>query len=137
MTRAHLDLRRWTLVLVPVATLALAALASAEPAWGGRGAGGGGGSAQIVGIIVKLENAPVVTYHKDVQPIIQTNCQSCHRPGQVGPFSLTTYKQAVSWAEDIKDYTASRKMPPWKPTGGVEFANARHMNEKDIRTLAA
>lgn len=87
--------------------------------------------------IAAKPGAAVVTYHKDVLPILQTNCQSCHRAGQVGPFSLSTYKQAVNWAEDIKDYTASRKMPPWKPTGGVEFANARHMSEKDIATLAA
>ena len=39
-----------------------------------------------------------VTYHKDVQPILQNHCQTCHRPGEVGPFSLLTYKQAVNWA---------------------------------------
>lgn len=81
--------------------------------------------------------AAPITYHKDVLPILQTNCQSCHRAGQVGPFALMTYRQAVNWAEDIKDYTASRKMPPWKPSGGVEFSNDRHMSDKDIATLAA
>jgi subtilisin family serine protease len=73
MKRAHLDLRRWTLVLVPVATIALAALASAEPARIGRGAGGGGGSSQIVGIIVKLEDAPVVTYQGTIPDLPATS----------------------------------------------------------------
>ena len=42
-------------------------------------------------------------------------------PGEVGPFSLMTYRQAVNWAEDIKEYTRSRRMPPWKITEGVNF----------------
>ena len=55
-----------------------------------------------------------VTYYRDVLPILQSNCQSCHRPGEVGPFALMTYKQAVTWADDIKSYTHGRRMPPWK-----------------------
>src|SRR5262249_31317430 len=57
-----------------------------------------------------------VTYYRDVLPILQENCQACHRPGEVGPFSLMTYKQAVQWSTDIKRYTQSRAMPPWKIT---------------------
>jgi len=38
------------------------------------------------------------TYTKDVLPIIQKNCQSCHRPGQIGPFSLLTYESTRPWA---------------------------------------
>jgi peroxiredoxin/mono/diheme cytochrome c family protein len=80
-----------------------------------------------------------VTFHKDVLPVLQANCQNCHRPGQVGPFALVTYKQAVNWADDIKEFTQARKMPPWKPTGGPPhgFANSRQMSDKDIATLAA
>jgi peroxiredoxin len=78
-----------------------------------------------------------VTYYKDVLPILQKNCQSCHRPGEVGPFSLLTYRQAVNWAEDIKSYTQRRIMPPWKPSEGFEFHNERRLTEKEIATLAA
>jgi peroxiredoxin/mono/diheme cytochrome c family protein len=78
-----------------------------------------------------------VTYYRDVLPILQNNCQSCHRPGEVGPFSLMTYKQAVNWADDIKSYTQSRVMPPWKPAEGVPFHNERRLTDKDIATLAA
>lgn len=77
-----------------------------------------------------------VTYHRDVAPILQKHCQSCHRPGDVGPFALTTYKQAVNWASDIVHYTQSKEMPPWKPTGGVEFTNARALTIKELDTLA-
>jgi peroxiredoxin len=78
------------------------------------------------------------TFHKDVAPILQKNCQACHRPGEVGPFSLMTYKQAVTWAEDIKDYTATKKMPPWKPTeAAFPFHNERKLTDTEIKTLAA
>jgi peroxiredoxin len=77
-----------------------------------------------------------VTYYKDVLPILQERCQSCHRPGEVAPFSLMTYKQAVKWAGDIKEYTQDRKMPPWKPAGGKEFSGDRRLSQKEIDTLA-
>ena len=63
----------------------------------------------------KKPAAPTVTYHRDVLPILQANCQPCHRPGEVGPFALMTYKQAANWADDIKEYTPRQRMPPWKP----------------------
>ncbi|MFO0876564.1 MAG: redoxin domain-containing protein [Gemmataceae bacterium] len=78
-----------------------------------------------------------VTYHRDVLPILQNQCQQCHRPGEVGPFSLMTYKQAVNWAHDIKDYTKSRKMPPWKAIAGGPFHNERRLTDQEIATLAA
>ena len=77
-----------------------------------------------------------VTYYRDVLPILQERCQSCHRPGEVGPFSLMTYKQAYNWSDDIKEFTASRKMPPWKPTGGHTFIGERRLSEQEISTLA-
>jgi hypothetical protein len=78
-----------------------------------------------------------ITYYRDVLPILQNHCQSCHRPGEVGPFALMTYAQAVNWASDIKDYTQSRQMPPWKINAGVSFRNERMLSDRDITTLAA
>src|SRR5262249_20363132 len=77
------------------------------------------------------------TYHRDVLPVLQSNCQSCHRPGEAGPFSLMTYHQARKWGEDIKEYTQTRKMPPWKPVdcNGL-FQNERQLSDVDIATLA-
>src|SRR5262249_22797957 len=81
--------------------------------------------------------AEQATYHRDVLPILQKQCQDCHRPGAVGPFSLMTYKQAVNWARDIKEYTQSRKMPPWKPSAGPAFHNERRLTDRELATLAA
>lgn len=76
-----------------------------------------------------------VTYSGKVAAILQKHCQGCHRPGQVGPFSLMTYRQAVNWAEDIRAYTESREMPPWKPVAGPPFQHERRMTDAEIQTL--
>src|SRR5436309_10372317 len=78
-----------------------------------------------------------VTYYRDVLPILQARCQGCHRPGEVGPFALTTYRQAVRWAADIKEYTRTRKMPPWKPVEGADFVGDRRLSDKEIALLSA
>ena len=48
-----------------------------------------------------------------------------------------TYRLAVNWAADIKDYTQTRKMPPWKPTEGAKFHNERRLSATDLASLAA
>ena len=78
------------------------------------------------------------TYYKDVLPILQSNCQTCHRPGEVAPMSLISYEQARPWAKAIKAKTADRQMPPWfaDPEVGV-FSNERRLTPNEITTLAA
>jgi hypothetical protein len=81
-------------------------------------------------------DAPV-TFHKDVVPILQKNCQSCHRPGQVAPMSLLTFRDARPWARAMKTQVQSRQMPPWfaDPAHGT-FANDRSLAKGDIETIA-
>jgi hypothetical protein len=79
-----------------------------------------------------------VTFNKDVLPILQKNCQMCHRPGDVAPMSFLTYESTRPWAKAIKAAVLSRKMPPWfaDPHYG-EFRNAPELTPMDINTLAA
>jgi peroxiredoxin len=95
-----------------------------------------------VGCPVRRDGGPVagagkVTFHRDVLPILQKRCQGCHRPGEIGPFALMTYRQAADWAADIKEYTRTRRMPPWKPTEGPAFRDERKLTDREIATLAA
>lgn len=79
-----------------------------------------------------------VTYHKDIQKILQDNCQGCHRPNQVAPFSLLTFADAKSWAAEIKEFTRRRQMPPWKAEPGHgEFLDNRRLSDEDIARIAA
>jgi hypothetical protein len=82
--------------------------------------------------------APPPTFTKDVAPILQKNCQTCHRPGEGGPFPLITYADARLMATSIKRVVSQKIMPPWfaDPTYG-HFSNDRSLPENDIRTLVA
>lgn len=84
------------------------------------------------------DNKVVVTFTKDVAPILNNNCVSCHRAGEIGPMSLTSYKEARPWARSIKEKVATRVMPPWHadPNHG-NFANDRRLTQKDIDTIVA
>jgi peroxiredoxin len=84
-----------------------------------------------------LGGESAVTYYRDVLPILQERCQECHRPGEVAPFPLTTYPQAVKWAADIKDATRERKMPPWKPVDGLPMHGERRLTDDELARLAA
>ena len=81
----------------------------------------------------------IPTYYKDVAPILQKNCQDCHRPDQVAPFALLTYTQARKRAADLAHVTTERTMPPWPASRsyGGPFRDARVMADADIATLKA
>src|SRR6202166_4116602 len=83
-------------------------------------------------------DTPAVTFNKDILPILQKNCQGCHRPGEVAPMSLLTYADARPWAKAMKTAVVTRKMPPWfaDPKYG-HFANDRRLSDADISTLPA
>jgi hypothetical protein len=55
----------------------------------------------------------VPTFYKDILPILQTRCQPCHRPGEIGPMPLITYEQTRPFAKAIVDAVKTNKMPPW------------------------
>ncbi|HYM11562.1 MAG TPA: hypothetical protein VEU62_12565, partial [Bryobacterales bacterium] len=76
------------------------------------------------------------TFNKDIAPILYRNCVTCHRPGEVAPFSLLTYADASKRASLIARVTASRYMPPWRAEPGYgDFQDARRLSDADIATL--
>jgi len=79
-----------------------------------------------------------VTFSKDVAPIFYKNCAGCHRPGEIAPMSLLTYKDARPWAKSIRDKVANREMPPWHadPNHG-EWMNDRRITDEAINTILA
>src|SRR5437762_9147706 len=84
------------------------------------------------------EDSKPVTFTKDVLPILQKNCQTCHRPGEIAPMSFLTYKDTRPWAKAMKEAVVSRQMPPWfaDPNYG-HFANDRTLSDATIKTLVA
>jgi mono/diheme cytochrome c family protein len=82
--------------------------------------------------------AAEVTFSRDVAPIFFKSCVNCHRPGEVAPMSLLTYKEARPWARSIKEKVATREMPPWHadPAHGT-FSNDRRLTQEQINTITA
>lgn len=79
-----------------------------------------------------------VTFSKDVAPILQKNCQGCHRPGEAAPMSLRTYQEARPWARAMKQAVLAKKMPPWFADAQYgHFRNDRSLPQKDIDTLVS
>ncbi|HKQ47009.1 MAG TPA: redoxin family protein [Phycisphaerae bacterium] len=79
------------------------------------------------------------TYASHVAKIVEENCVSCHRPGQVGPFSLIGYDQVTGWAAMIDSVVRNDQMPPWNADADFDghFLNERKLSKKEKDTLLA
>ena len=83
-------------------------------------------------------NQPAVTFTRDVAPILQRSCQSCHRPGQMAPMSLLTYQDVRPWARSIKQRVTERTMPPWgiDPHVGIQsFKNDPSLRDDEVEKI--
>ncbi|MGA8866733.1 MAG: thiol-disulfide isomerase, partial [Candidatus Sulfotelmatobacter sp.] len=78
------------------------------------------------------------TFYKDVLPILQDHCQSCHRPGEIAPMPLMTYAQTKPWAQKMAAAVAMKMMPPWfaDPHYG-HFADDPSLTAQQISTISA
>jgi mono/diheme cytochrome c family protein len=76
------------------------------------------------------------TFSKDVAPIFFRNCTNCHRPGEIAPMSLLTFKDARPWAKSIATQVAKGAMPPWHadPAHGA-FLNDRRLTDAEKDTI--
>jgi hypothetical protein len=78
------------------------------------------------------------TFTKDIAPILQRSCQSCHRPGEIAPMSLITYQQVRPWARSIKTRTAKRDMPPFhvdRTIGIQSFKDDPSLSDAEIALI--
>ncbi|MGB8654239.1 MAG: cytochrome c [Candidatus Acidiferrales bacterium] len=81
---------------------------------------------------------PVPTFTKDVAPILQKHCQTCHRPGENGPFSMLTYESTRPMASSIKRVVQQKIMPPWYASSKYgHFSNDRSLTPQEINTIVA
>jgi len=79
-----------------------------------------------------------VTFNKDVASILYNNCAECHRPNDIAPMSLLTYKEVRPWARSIKEKVINREMPPWSPDPAYgKFTNDHRLAQQDIDTIVA
>ena len=99
----------------------------------------------LLGAVALLPNArapraagSTPTFYRDVLPILQQHCQSCHRDGEIAPMPLVTYDDTQPLARLIADDARARKMPPWFADPRVgHFSNDPSLSPKEISMLAA
>ncbi|HEY1656855.1 MAG TPA: thiol-disulfide isomerase [Candidatus Sulfotelmatobacter sp.] len=90
-----------------------------------------------LGFHLKASAQTPPTFYKDVLPILQNHCQSCHRHGEPAPFELVTYQQARKWSGKLAAAVELRAMPPWfaDPRYG-KFANDPSLTSQEIATIS-
>ena len=82
--------------------------------------------------------ASAPTFTKDIAPIFQAKCQSCHEPGSIAPMSLVTFKDSRPWARSIKSRVETRQMPPWhvdRSVGVQKFKNDMSLTDDQVATI--
>lgn len=76
------------------------------------------------------------TFNRDVAPILFSNCVQCHRPNDIAPMSLLTFKEARPWAAAIKQAVVQRAMPPWHADPNVgHYQNDPRLKQSEIDTI--
>src|SRR5947207_14986680 len=97
-----------------------------------------GAALAVSGLAIAADAPNLVTFAKDVAPILQEKCQNCHQPGSIAPMSLITYEDTRPWARSIKLRVASRQMPPWhidKSVGVQKFKNDISLSDAQVETI--
>lgn len=84
-------------------------------------------------------STPATTFHKDIAPIVQSQCVGCHRAGGIAPFSLDTYASAKPMAAAMAASVASKRMPPWLASSscGTPFVDERVLTAEQIAAFDA
>ncbi len=90
-------------------------------------------------------SAQAVTFNKDVAPLMQRSCETCHRPNSIAPMSLQTYEEIRPWARNIRDKITRPdndpdRMPPWfieKNIGIQNFKEDISLSPEEVATIAA
>jgi hypothetical protein len=85
------------------------------------------------------------TFYADVLPILQQNCQSCHREagtdmgGMIAPWPLVTYEDAQPRARRMASAVQAGRMPPWSAAAWHRgtFENERVLEEEEKATIVA
>ena len=75
-------------------------------------------------------------YWRDIRPLLERHCASCHSGTGPAPVNLMRYLDALPWANSIARQVLQRQMPPWLPDDGTgDFAHARTLDDRETDML--
>ena len=82
--------------------------------------------------------AEAPTWYRDVQPLVEKSCMSCHQEGAVGGFPLTSYAEVVEAGDLVAHAVEARTMPPWTAADGCDdYVGDYSLSEHEIDTIVA
>lgn len=81
------------------------------------------------------DSAPV-HYAREVAPILQAKCVSCHSPGNIGQWAMSSHRKVQGMAGMIEEVLLTHRMPPWDADPHVgKFANDASLSIAETQTL--
>lgn len=91
------------------------------------------------GLLGAASKPAPVSFYKDVLPVLQKNCQGCHRTGEAAPMSFTSYQTVRPWAKAIREAVLAKRMPPWFASAEDrgKFHNERTLSSEEIAKISA
>ena len=90
----------------------------------------------FIGRLHRKPPAGDITYSKHVAPLLQKRCVRCHRPGEIAPFTLLSYRDVIGWTETIREVIEEGRMPPWHANPEVgHFANDVRLTDDERRLI--
>jgi peroxiredoxin len=90
----------------------------------------------LLGRVTKPVANATVTWCNQVSRVIQNHCVECHHAGDIGPFSLTDYDEAIGWGDMMVEVIDNGRMPPWHADPKIgKFTNGRHMPASDKQVI--
>src|SRR5262245_16872226 len=94
----------------------------------------------VLALVPSAAFAQQPTFTKDIAPILQKSCQTCHRSNAIAPMALLTYQDVRPWARSIKTKVTAREMPPWyidRNVGIHKFKEDPSLTDEEIATITA
>jgi peroxiredoxin len=97
---------------------------------------------EAVGCVVNLlerertaEHAKI-SYADQIAPLLQEKCVTCHRPGGIGPWAMTSYENVRGFAPMIREVIRTKRMPPWYADPHIgSFVGDRSISVEQAKTL--
>ena len=76
------------------------------------------------------------TYHKDVRPLVEAHCQSCHAEGGIGSFALNDYENIKNASAAVSNAVTDRRMPPWLPSKDCRhYVDERGLTDEQVKVF--
>lgn len=87
---------------------------------------------------IQYKDLGEISYARDIVPILQNKCVSCHHDGGLGPFAMSDYKKVHGWSDMIRETVMTKRMPPWHADPAMgDFMNSRALTTEEEAKLLA